>query len=63
MLIFYGAAVKAAHCGIEYKDGFASPAIGSFDGENLSKPVFREGKAARGQPLQETGNMLHKGEF
>ena len=45
------------------RDGYDAATIGSFEGENLLKPVFRDGKMLREQTLQEIRDTLHDGRF
>lgn len=48
---------------LSYQDGFDTSTIGSFDGEDLLRPVFRDGKMVREQTLQEIRAILHDGDF
>ena len=48
---------------IDYQDGYDTASIGSFEGENLLNPVFRDGKMVKEQSLQEIRGVLHEGKF
>jgi len=48
---------------LNYRDGYDAAAVNSFGGENLLKPVFRDGKMVKEQTLQEIRNILHEGKF
>lgn len=48
---------------LEYQDGYDTVTVDSFKGENLLKPVFRDGKMVKEQTLREIRNILHDGEF
>ncbi|MCL2148196.1 MAG: nicotinate phosphoribosyltransferase [Methanomassiliicoccaceae archaeon] len=48
---------------LTYKDGYDSATIGSFEGENLLRPVFRDGKMLKEQTLQGIRGILHGGGF
>jgi nicotinamide phosphoribosyltransferase len=48
---------------MDYSDGFDSVSIGSFEREDLLKPVFRDGKMVREQSLREIRDLLHEGMF
>ena len=48
---------------LEYQDGYDSASIGSFEGENLLKPVFCDGKMMKEQTLQEIRGILHEDRF
>jgi len=48
---------------LNYQDGFDTSTIVSFSGENLLKPVFRDGKLVKEQTLQEIRAILHEGNF
>ncbi|MCL2496847.1 MAG: nicotinate phosphoribosyltransferase [Clostridiales bacterium] len=48
---------------VDYQDGFDSSTINSFAGENLLKPVFRDGEMKKEQTLQEIRDILHEGKF
>jgi len=48
---------------IDYHDGYDTTTIGSFEGENLLEPVFRDGKMIKEQTLQEIRGILHEGKF
>lgn len=45
------------------QDGYDSSTIGDFKGENLLKPVFRNGRMLREQSLRDIRAILHQGEF
>lgn len=45
------------------QDGYDAANISSFDGENLLKPVFRNGEMLKEQTLQGIRNVLHEGRF
>ena len=46
-----------------YRDGYDAATIDSFEGENLLRPVFCDGKMVKEQTLQEIRNILHEGKF
>jgi len=48
---------------LDYKDGYDTTTIDSFEGENLLTPVFCDGKMEKEQTLQEIRGLLHEGEF
>ncbi|MCL2509869.1 MAG: nicotinate phosphoribosyltransferase [Methanomassiliicoccaceae archaeon] len=48
---------------LSYRDGYDAETIRSFEGENLLKLVFRNGKMVKEQTLQEIRNILHEGRF
>jgi nicotinamide phosphoribosyltransferase len=48
---------------LNYQDGYDTTTIDSFEGENLLKPVFRDGKMMKEQTLQEIRGILHEGGF
>ena len=48
---------------LDYQDGYDTITIDSFSGENLLKPVFRDGKMLKEQTLQEIRTILHEGGF
>jgi nicotinamide phosphoribosyltransferase len=48
---------------LNYKDGYDSATIHSFDGENLLKSVFIDGNMVREQTLHEIRTLLHNGRF
>ncbi|MCL2031725.1 MAG: nicotinate phosphoribosyltransferase [Methanomassiliicoccaceae archaeon] len=48
---------------LSYQDGYDSATVGSFEGENLLKPVFRDGRILKEQTLQEIRGILHDGRF
>jgi nicotinamide phosphoribosyltransferase len=48
---------------LDYKDGFNTATIESFEGENLLKPVFKDGKMLRERSLAEIRDRLHGGKF
>ena len=48
---------------LSYRDGYDSETIKTFNGEDLLKPVFRDGKLVKEQTLQEIRNVLHEGKF
>jgi len=48
---------------LNYKDGYETGTIHSFDGENLLKSVFRDGKMVKEQTLQKIRDILHEGKF
>ena len=54
---------RDAEGNLEYQDGYDTASIDSFEGENLLKPVFRDGKMAKEQTLQEIRGILHEGRF
>jgi nicotinamide phosphoribosyltransferase len=48
---------------LDYQDGFDTSTIDSFKGENLLKPVFRDGKMVKEQTLGEIRAILHENNF
>jgi len=48
---------------LDYRDGYSAAEIEAFEGENLLKPVFRDGKMVREQSLQEIRAILHDNKF
>ena len=48
---------------LTYKDGFTPDTIDKFEGENLLKTVFSNGKMVREQSLAEIRDILHNGQF
>lgn len=48
---------------LTYKDGFTPDTIDTFEGENLLKTVFCNGKMVREQTLADIRNILHEGKF
>ena len=48
---------------LTYKDGFTPDTIDTFEGENLLKTVFSNGKMVREQSLAEIRDILHNGQF
>lgn len=54
---------RDANSALEYQDGFDSSTIASFNGDNLLKPVFRDGKMVKEQTLQEIRAILHENNF
>lgn len=48
---------------LEYKDGYDTATIKTFEGENLLKPVFADGKMMREQTLAKIRAILHGGRF
>jgi len=48
---------------LDYRDGYDTTTIHSFEGENLLKPVFCNGQMVKEQTLQEIRNLLHDGRF
>ena len=48
---------------LDYRDGFDSSTLESFEGENLLKPVFCNGKMLREQTLRELRGRLHEDKF
>ena len=54
---------RGADGNLDYKDGYDTSTIASFEGENLLKPVFRDGEMVREQTLKEIRERLHEGEF
>ena len=48
---------------LDYRDGYDTATIDSFEGENLLAPVFRDGKMVKEQTLREIRNTLHEGRF
>lgn len=48
---------------LECRDGHDRFTIGDFKGENLLKPVFRNGQMLREQRLRDIRSRLHEGEF
>ena len=48
---------------LNYQDSYDTKNISSFEGENLLKPVFRNGKMVKEQSLQEIRAILHNGTF
>ncbi|MCL2863880.1 MAG: nicotinate phosphoribosyltransferase [Methanimicrococcus sp.] len=48
---------------LDYKDGYDTGTIDSFEGENLLKPVFCNGRMIKEQTLQEIRHLLHDGKF
>jgi len=48
---------------LDYRDGYDSNTIKTFEGENLLKPVFKNGKMLKEQTLQEIRAILHEGKF
>jgi nicotinamide phosphoribosyltransferase len=57
------AVLRGADGALECRDGYDSATIASLDGENLLKPVFRDGRMLREQTLREIRARLHDGEF
>ena len=45
------------------RDGFDAETVDYFDGENLLKPVFFDGRLVKEQTLQEIRDILHEGNF
>lgn len=45
------------------RDGYDRFTINDFKGENLLKPVFRNGRMLREQSLREIRSRLHEGKF
>lgn len=54
---------RDANGNLDYKDGFDSASIESFECENLLKPVFKNGKIVKEQSLQDIRSILHEGNF
>ena len=54
---------RDANGDLDYKDGYDTTTIDSFEGENLLTPVFCDGKMEKEQTLQEIRGLLHEGEF
>jgi len=48
---------------LDYQDGYDTATIDSFEGENLLKPVFCNGRMVKEQTLQEIRHLLHDGKF
>jgi len=48
---------------LNYRDGYDTTTIHSFEGENLLKPVFCDGRMVKEQTLREIRNLLHDGKF
>lgn len=48
---------------IDYLDGYTKDTIHSFQGENLLKTVFKDGKLVNTYTLQEVRDRLHGGKF
>ena len=48
---------------LAYRDGYDHVSIDSFEGENLLKPVFRDGKMVKEQTLRDIRDILHGGAF
>jgi len=48
---------------LNYQDGYNTTTIHSFEGENLLKTVFCNGKMVKEQTLQEIRGILHEGKF
>lgn len=54
---------READGSLTYKDGYDTETLHSFEGENLLKPVFSNGKMIKEQSLQEIRYLLHNGGF
>ena len=54
---------RDANGDLDFKDGYDTTTIDSFEGENLLTPVFCDGKMVKEQTLQEIRGLLHEGEF
>lgn len=54
---------KGADGKLTYQDGFTPETINNFEGENLLKPVFYNGKMVKEQSLAEIRDILHNGQF
>jgi nicotinamide phosphoribosyltransferase len=48
---------------LDYRDGYDTTTIDLFEGENLLKPVFYDGKMVKEQSLQEIRAILHENNF
>jgi len=48
---------------LNYQDGYDTKTISSFEGENLLKQVFQNGKMVKEQTLQEIRAILHNDKF
>lgn len=48
---------------LNYRDGYDAETINLFNGENLLKLVFRNGRMVKEQTLQDIRNILHEGNF